>query len=92
MDVFLEVTRFPTGTYQFGSLFNWLGDLGQIGIDSGFEIGIGEKLNQLGATNFSMPLAQRALQQIMMFIHDLHTSMGPWESLDRRTEGQPIAD
>jgi hypothetical protein len=68
-------------------------DPGHVGIDFGFELGIGKELDQLGAADFSLPLAQRALQAVTMIGHDfMYLGQDFWGSVGRRIEGQPIGD
>ena len=67
-------------------------DPGYIRVDFSFEFGIGKELEQLGAADFSLPLAQRAFQAVAMISHDfmyLDRTLGvPGQGSGR----QPIAD
>jgi hypothetical protein len=68
VNVFLGVTRPGTSGGEVGG---YLGpdDFCEAGIDLGLQLPIAELLDHFLAMEFSMPLAQRALQQIMIVCH-----------------------
>jgi hypothetical protein len=54
-------------------------NFGQNGVEPGLQLTTCQLLHNFGAKNFSVPLADRALQEVMIFSHDLRTSEGRWK-------------
>jgi hypothetical protein len=70
MNLLPKIARFVDGCAHRFRLLGRRRNDAQVRVDLAFELRIGKELSQLRAADFSLPLAQRALQAVAIFGHD----------------------